>query len=190
MMDNTGKGQWFVLHTLSGQENRVRENIEGQIKLDDPSIPVYEILIPTEKLIEVKNGVKKETRRKLFPGYVFCRMELYKENGDRNESVWTFIHGVRGVITFSCGGDHPMPMSDEEIGTWINVPEEDEATARPAVTYQIGDRVRIKDGPFETFTAAVGGVDAEHGKLKLTVSIFGRSTPIEVEFWQVERDEE
>ena len=162
MMDNTGKGQWFVLHTLSGQENRVRENIEGQIKLEDPSIPVYEVLIPTEKLIEVKNGVKKETKRKLFPGYVFCRMALYRENGDR----------------------------DEEIGTWINMPEEDAAAARPAVTYQIGDRVRIKDGPFENFTAAVGGVDAEHGKLKLTVSIFGRSTPIEVEFWQVERDEE
>lgn len=189
-MDNTGKGQWFVLHTLSGQENRVRENIEGQIKLEDPSIPVYEVLIPTEKLVEVKNGVKKETRRKLFPGYVFCRMELYKEDGERNEFVWTFIHSVQGVITFSCGGDNPMPMSDDEIGIWINGPDQKEDAVRPAITYQVGDHVRITDGPLESSTGVVSAVDAEQGKLKLTVPIFGRYNVIEVELWQVERDEE
>ena len=193
-MDNTGKGQWFVLHTLSGQENRVRENIESQIKLEDPSIPVYEVLIPTEKVVEVKNGVKKETKRKLFPGYVFCRMDLYKEDaseGDnKNEAVWTFINGVQGVISFSCGGNEPMPMSDEEIGIWINGPDQRDETVRPAVTYQIGDHVRITDGPLESSTGVVSAVDAEQGKLRLTVPIFGRANLIEVELWQVERDEE
>ena len=189
-MDNAGKGQWFVLHTLSGQENRVIENIESQIKLGDPSIPVYEVLIPTEKLVEVKNGKKKETKRKLFPGYVFCRMDLYREDGERNEAVWTFIHGVQGVISFSCGGNDPMPMSEEEIGIWINGPDQKEEMVRPAVTYQIGDHVRIKEGPLESSTGVVSAVDPEQGKLKLTVPIFGRANLIEVELWQVERDEE
>lgn len=184
------KGQWYILHTLSGQENRVRENIESQIKLGDPLIPVYDVLIPIEKVIEVKNGVKREIKRKFFPGYVFVRMDLYTDDDQLNETVWHFIHGVQGVISFSGGtGTRPLPISKEEIEIWVNPPKEDEKI-RPSVQYQIGDHVRIKDGPFENFTAVVGGIDAEHGKLKLSVSIFGRSTPIEVEFWQVEREEE
>ena len=110
------KGQWYILHTLSGQENRVRENIESQIKLGDPLIPVYDVLIPIEKVIEVKNGVKREIKRKFFPGYVFVRMDLYTEDDQLNETVWHFIHGVQGVISFSGGtGTRPLPISKEEI---------------------------------------------------------------------------
>lgn len=105
-MDNTA-GQWYVLHTLSGQENRVRENIEKQIKMEDASLPVYEVLIPTEQITEVKNGKKTTVKRKFFPGYVLVRMELYDADGKLDENTWHFIHGIQGVISFSGGGENP-----------------------------------------------------------------------------------
>lgn len=186
-MDNTA-GQWYVLHTLSGQENRVRENVEKQIKMEDASLPVYEVLIPTEQITEVKNGKKTTVKRKFFPGYVLVRMELYDADGKLDENTWHFIHGIQGVISFSGGGEKPMPMSQEEIDIWINHPAEQ---PRPpaAVPGEVGETVRIKDGPFENFSGVIVEIDPERGKLKLMVSIFGRSTPVEVEFWQVEREE-
>ena len=187
MADNA---RWFVVHTYSGYENKVASNITTVVENRKMQDQIFEVRIPTETVTEIKDDKVREIERKLFPGYVFCRMELYKEDGERNEFVWTFIHSVQGVITFSCGGDNPMPMSDEEIGIWINGPDQQEDAVRPAVTYQIGDHVRITDGPLESSTGVVSAVDAEEGKLKLTVPIFGRYNTIEVELWQVERDEE
>ena len=115
-------------------------------------------------------------------------MELYDADGKLDENTWHFIHGIQGVISFSGGGEKPMPMSQEEIDIWINHPAEQ---PRPpaAVPGEVGETVRIKDGPFENFSGVIVEIDPERGKLKLMVSIFGRSTPVEVEFWQVEREE-
>ena len=188
------KGQWFVVHTLSGKENKVREKIESQIRLADASIPVYEVLIPTEKVAEIKNGKKKTVNRKIFPGYVYVRMDLYDENGVLNEKAWYFVQEVQGVISFLGGGDRPTCLSSAEVEDLMRQTEE-VAEDGPAVVkipsyIFIGATVRITDGPFANFEGVIEEIDAERGKLKLMVSIFGRSTPVEQEFGQVGPDED
>jgi len=188
------KGQWFVVHTLSGKENKVREKIESQIRLADASIPVYEVLIPTEKVAEIKNGKKTTVNRKIFPGYVYVRMDLYDENGDLNEKAWYFVQEVQGVISFLGGGDRPTCLSSAEVEDLMRQTEE-VAEDGPAVVkipsyIFIGATVRITDGPFANFEGVIEEIDAERGKLKLMVSIFGRSTPVEQEFGQVGPDED
>lgn len=188
------KGQWFVVHTLSGKENKVREKIESQIRLADASIPVYEVLIPTEKVAEIKNGKKQTVNRKIFPGYVYVRMDLYDENGDLNEKAWYFVQEVQGVISFLGGGDRPTCLSAAEVEDLLRqteeVAENGPAVAKIPSYISIGATVRITDGPFSNFEGVIEEIDAERGKLKLMVSIFGRSTPVEQEFWQVGPDED
>lgn len=188
------KGQWFVVHTLSGKENKVREKIESQIRLADASIPVYEVLIPTEKVAEIKNGKKTTVNRKIFPGYVYVRMDLYDENGDLNEKAWYFVQEVQGVISFLGGGDRPTCLSSAEVEDLMRqteeVAENGPAVAKIPSYISIGATVRITDGPFANFEGVIEEIDAERGKLKLMVSIFGRSTPVEQEFWQVGPDED
>lgn len=188
------KGKWFVLHTLSGQENKVREKLECQIAQADADIPVYEVLIPTEKVTEIKNGKKTTINRKIFPGYVYIRMDLYDEFGELNEKAWYFVRDVQGVISFIGGTDRPQPLADFEVEDLIRQTEE--VSAPGAVQTKvppyivIGGTVRIIDGAFANFEGTIEEIDVEHGKLKLMVSIFGRSTPVELEFWQVGPDEE
>ena len=188
------KGQWFVVHTLSGKENKVREKIESQIRLADASIPVYEVLIPTEKVAEIKNGKKTTVNRKIFPGYVYVRMDLYDENGDLNEKAWYFVQEVQGVISFLGGGDRPTCLSSAEVEDLMRqteeVAENGPAVAKIPSYISIGATVRITDGPFANCEGVIEEIDAERGKLKLMVSIFGRSTPVEQEFWQVGPDED
>jgi len=188
------KGQWFVVHTLSGKENKVREKIESQIRLADASIPVYEVLIPTEKVAEIKNGKKTTVNRKIFPGYVYVRMDLYDENGDLNEKAWYFVQEVQGVISFLGGGDRPTCLSSAEVEDLMRqteeVAENGPAVAKIPSYISIGATVRITDGPFANFEGVIEEIDAERGKLKLMVSIFGRSTPVEQEFWQVGPDDD
>lgn len=182
-------GQWFVLHTLSGQENKVRENIEKQLKLEDSGLPVYEVLIPTEKVSEVRKGKKTTMTRKYFPGYVLVRMALYHEDNTLDEKVWYFIREIQGVIGFIGGGERPQPLSQGEVDDLIRQTAAPEEKAKPKIQYEIGETVRIKDGAFENFEGSIEEIDSERGKLKLMVSIFGRSTPVELEFWQVGREQ-
>ena len=182
-------GQWFVLHTLSGQENKVRENIEKQLKQEDAGCKVYEVLIPTEKVSEVRKGKRTTMTRKYFPGYVLVRMELYKEDNSIDERVWYFIRQIQGVIGFIGGGERPQPLAQHEVDDLIRQTAAPEEKAKPKIQYEIGESVRIKDGAFENFEGTIEGIDSERGKLKLMVSIFGRSTPVELEFWQVGREE-
>ena len=194
MSIDRSKGQWFVVHTLSGKENKVREKIESQIRLADASIPVYEVLIPTEKVAEIKNGKKTTVNRKIFPGYVYVRMDLYDENGALNEKAWYFVREVQGVISFIGGGDRPACLSPSEVEDLMRqteeVAENGPAVAKIPSYISIGATVRITDGPFSNFEGVIEEIDAERGKLKLMVSIFGRSTPVEQEFWQVGPDED
>ena len=183
------KGQWYVLHTLSGQENKVKEKLDNLIRLADDSVPVYEVLVPIEKVTEIKNGKKSVIKRKIFPGYAYVRMDLYDENGDLNEAAWYFVQGVQGVISFVGGSDRPISLSPSEVQDLLEQaepPADQNVTEAKVPSFVfIGGTVRIVDGAFANFEGRIEEIDVEHGKLKLMVSIFGRDTPVELEFWQV-----
>lgn len=185
--ERDNRGQWFVIHTLSGHENKVRDTILRQLQNGD-QVPVYEAFIPTEKVTEVLQGKKTTMTRKLFPGYIWVRMDLYDDLGMVDEKAWYFVRSVQGVLGFLGGANKPTPLSDAEVEDLLRPVQTGETlAARPKVEFEIGEMVRIKDGAFENFEGAIQEIDNERGKLKLMVSIFGRSTPVELEFWQVER---
>jgi len=180
------RGQWFVVHTLSGHENKVRDTILRQLRLSD-RVPVYDAFIPTEKVVEVRRGKKSTTTRKFFPGYILVRMDLYDAQGAVDEQAWYFVRNVQGVLGFLGAANKPAPLSDAEVADIMRPATGGESDIKPKITFNVGEVVRIKDGAFENFEGAIQEIDAERGKLKLMVSIFGRSTPVELEFWQVER---
>ncbi|MDD3118326.1 MAG: transcription termination/antitermination protein NusG [Victivallales bacterium] len=187
-MERDGKGQWFVIHTLSGQENKVRDSIERHLQTEGNALAVYEVYIPTEKVSEVKQGRKTTITRKFFPGYILVRMDLYHPDGALDENVWYFIRNTQGIIGFVGGNDKPLPLSESEVDDMMAQLSGQQEKAKPKITYEIGETVRIKDGAFENFEGSIQEIDSERGKLKLMVSIFGRSTPVELEFWQVDRE--
>lgn len=178
--------QWFVLHTLSGQENRVKESIERRIKLEDMVDWVGDVLIPTEKVTETKSNRRTTMVRKFFPGYVLINLALYGEGNKLNERAWYFVQETQGVIGF-VGGERPVPLRPSEIDTILSQVEEKKDKVRPKVMFEPGETVTINDGPFQNFSGVVEEVDPERGKLKVSVSIFGRATPVELEYSQVER---
>ena len=183
------RGQWFVIQTLSGKENKVRDALQRQLDSEDAKdVPVYEVSIPTEKVSEVRQGKKYTVTRKIFPGYILVRMDLYKpENDEIDESAWYFVRNTQGIIGFIGGSARPVPLAPHEVTNLFRSAEEDEKV-KPKVLFEIGEVVRINSGAFENFEGNIEEIDNERGKLKLMVSIFGRSTPVELEFWQVERD--
>lgn len=184
------KGEWFVVHTLSGQENKVKETMERQLELEDDDIHVFEILVPTEKVSEVRQGKKVTLTRKFFPGYILIRMELYKPDspGEIHEKTWYFVRQTQGVLGFIGGGEKPVPLMPNEVEDLLRQLSGGEEKVKPKIQYELGETVRIKDGAFENFEGKIEDIDQERGKIKLMVSIFGRSTPVELEFWQVERE--
>jgi len=178
--------QWFVLHTLTGQELKVRRSIEARVRLEEMGHYIGEVVIPTEKVSEVKNGKKTTITRKFFPGYVLINLVLYAENREVVEPTWRFLKETPGVIGF-IGGDRPMPLSAKEVDDIVNQVAEKEEKVKPKVIYEPGETVKITDGPFMSFNGIVDEVDPDRGKLKVSVAIFGRSAPVELEYWQVER---
>jgi transcriptional antiterminator NusG len=178
--------QWFVLHTLTGQEGKVKESIERRLDKEEMREYLDQVLIPTEKVSETKKGVKSVITRKFFPGYVLVNLGLYDENRQVFEKVWYFIRETPGVIGF-VGGERPAPLRPDEVEVLLFQVEEKKEKVKPKVIYDTGETVKITDGPFMNFTGLVEEVDAERGKLKVSVAIFGRSAPVELEYWQVER---
>jgi transcription termination/antitermination protein NusG len=170
--------QWFALHTLSGQENKVKNYIERFKKAEELENEIFEVLLPTEVVSEVKNGKKSSKVRKLYPGYVFIQMRLFEEDGNLINKPWYFVKEVAGVIGF-VGGEHPAPLRQSEI---------DEIRAR--IEAAVGEEVKINDGPFANLNGRIDEIDPDRGKLKISVSIFGRFTPVELEYWQVQRSTE
>jgi transcription termination/antitermination protein NusG len=179
--------EWFVLQTLSGQENKAKENMERRVQLEEMEDLVEEILIPTEKVSEVKQGKKTTITRKFFPGYLLVNLELYDEQRKLVEKTWYFAQSTPGVIGF-VGGDRPVPLKQAEVDTILNQIEEKKEKVKPKVIFDPGETVKITDGPFVSFSGVIEEVDPERGKLKVSVSIFGRSAPVELEYWQVERE--
>lgn len=185
-MDNAAKGKWFVVHTLSGQEFKVQESIMKRRELEDVADRIFEVAVPTEKVSEVRRGRKTTMNRKFFPGYILVNMLLYTPEGPVDGTVWHFIKETQGVIGF-IGGDRPLPLTDAEVDDIMHQAEEAEEASKPKVDFEIGEVVTIRDGAFANFEGEIESVDPDRGRLRLSVSIFGRSTPVEVEYWQVER---
>jgi transcriptional antiterminator NusG len=180
--------EWFVLHTLTGQEAKARESIVRRVKLEDMEELIGEIIIPTEQVSEVKKGVKTTTTRKFFPGYVLANIALYDADRNLNDKTWYFIQDTLGVIGF-VGGEKPVPLPAAEVDIILNQVEEKKEKIKPKISYEPSDTVKIVDGPFLNFNGVVEEVDPNRGKLKVSVAIFGRSAPVELEYWQVERVE-
>ena len=180
------KSQWFVLHTLAGQEQRVKESLEKRLKSEEMGEYIHEVLVPMEKVAEVRNGKKSVTTRKLYPGYVFVDMLLLDDNARVIEKPWYFVRDTQGIIGF-VGGERPTPAAPEEIESIKAQINESEDQEKPKVNFEIGETVKINDGPFLNFSGVIEEIDPERGKLKVTVNIFGRNTPVELEYWQVEK---
>ena len=178
--------QWFVLHTLTGQEHKVRESIKRRLKQEEMEEYIDEVIIPTEKVSEVKKGVRSTITRKFFPGYVLASMALYDEKYQIREKLWFFVRETPGIIGF-IGGEKPVPLKPEEVEVILHQVEEKKEKVKPKVVFEPGETVKINDGPFLNFSGVVEEVDPERGKLKVSVAIFGRSAPVELEYWQVER---
>ena len=180
------QSQWFVIHTLSGQEQKVKESIEKRLKPEEMGEYIKEVLVPMEKVAEVRAGKKTVSNRKLYPGYVFVDIALLDENKRVIEKPWYFIRETPGIIGF-VGGERPTPTSAEEIATIKEQISDSEDQERPKVNFEVGETIKINDGPFLNFSGVIEEIEPDRGKLKVTVNIFGRNTPVELEYWQVEK---
>ena len=178
--------QWFALHTLSGQEGKVKNYIEKFKKAEELDDSIFEVLLPTEVVSEVKNGKKSTKVRKLYPGYVFIQMCLFGEDKKLINKPWYFVKEVSGVIGF-VGGDQPAALRQSEIDEIRARIEAANGKEVPKVQYSVGEEVKINDGAFASLTGRIDEIDPDRGKLKVSVSIFGRFTPVELEYWQVQR---
>lgn len=180
--------QWFAVHTLSGQEQKVKTYIEKFKKAEELDDFIHEVLLPTEVVSEVKGGKKSVKTRKLYPGYVFVNMKLFEE-GKVIIKPFYFVKDAAGVIGF-VGGEHPAPLRQSEIDEIKARVEAATGKEVPKVSFEVGEEVKITDGAFANLTGRVDEIDPARGKLKISVSIFGRFTPVELEYWQVQRASE
>ena len=178
--------EWYTIQTLSGQEMKAEKSLHKRIIEEEMGEYIDEILLPMEKVVEVRGGTKKVSQRKLYPGYIFIQMKLYDEEKRLLPTPWDFVRNTLGIIGF-LGGERPIATPTEEIEAIKTQITEAEESEKPRVNFEIGEVVKINDGPFQSYTGAVEGIDAEAGKLKVTIDIFGRSTPVELEYWQVEK---
>jgi transcriptional antiterminator NusG len=178
--------QWYALHVLSGQEKKVKESLERRSKTEEMGDLIREVVIPTERVSEVKRGKKIESERKLHPGYVYINMYLRDEEKKLVERTWYFVRETNGVIGFA-DGDNPQPIRPSEVETMLGQMREREEKVLTKVAFAIGDKVKVGDGPFQNQEGLIEGVDMERGKLKVSVNMFGRSTSLELEYWQVDK---
>ncbi|HPX60452.1 MAG TPA: transcription termination/antitermination protein NusG [Deltaproteobacteria bacterium] len=172
--------KWYGVHTYSGFENKVRLNLLERIKNEGMEELFDEIMIPSETVVELKKGEKKTSSRKFFPGYILVKMEL-------SDDTWHIVKETSKVTGF-VGGNTPFPIPDEEVGKITRRMEEGAEKPRPKVLFEVGETVRVVDGPFLNFSGVVEDVKPDKGKLRVTVTIFGRATPVELEFMQVEKN--
>jgi len=173
--------RWYVVHAYSGFENQVRRSLEERIARSGMEEKFGEILVPTEEVVEMREGQKRKSERKFFPGYVLVQMEM-------DDETWHLVKDVPKVMGFIGGtSDRPAPISDREADQILNRIQEGVEKPRPKVLFEVGEVVRVTDGPFNDFNGVVEEVNYEKSRLRVAVLIFGRSTPVELEFGQVEK---
>lgn len=194
--------QWFVLHTLTGQEKKVQKSIEIRARNEHMDEYIGRCVVPVEKVTEKKNGKKRTVERKFFPGYVIAELAFYRigedaaaeaEDGAARErkpiydKTWQFLRATPGLIGF-VGGDQPIPLTDREIESiLLDKPSEAGRAARPKISYSVDETVKVTDGPFMGMTGVVSMVDPDKGKMQVEVNIFNRKVQVDVEYWQVEK---
>lgn len=173
--------RWYVLHVHSGFENKVAEAIRDKAAKQGLGENVEEILVPTEEIVEVKRGQKVNSERKFFPGYVLAKLDL-------DDDVWHLIKNTPKVSGFlGAGGNKPVAISEKEAQRLMQQLQDGVGSPRPSITFDIGEEVKVTEGPFASFNGTVEEVDEGKGRLKVSVSIFGRATPVELEYGQVEK---
>ncbi|MFA5259641.1 MAG: transcription termination/antitermination protein NusG [Candidatus Omnitrophota bacterium] len=172
--------KWFVIHTQTGAEEKAKAGLESRMNSTNLKEYVEEIIVPTEQVSEIRGGKKRITARKFFPGYILVKMEMSKES-------WYLVKSTPGITGFIGPGRRPTPISEEEVNAIVRRTEDTETKPSPKVVFEVGEAIRISEGPFANFNGTVTEVYPDRGKLKVSVSIFGRSTLVEMEYWQVEK---
>jgi transcription termination/antitermination protein NusG len=172
--------RWYVIHVYSGFENKVASAIREQAEQKGLSDKFEEILVPTEKVVEVKRGAKVSAEHKFFPGYVLVKMDM-------NDETWHLVKNTAKVTGFLGGRGRPSPISETEASRIMRQVQEGIERPKPSITFEVGEQVRVCDGPFTSFNGLVEEVDEERARVKVAVSIFGRATPVELEYSQVEK---
>ena len=173
--------QWYVVHTFSGYEQKVKAALEERIRSMGKADKFGEILVPVEKVMELVKGKKKTSSRKFFPGYILVQMEL-------DDDTWHVVKETPKVTGFVGGTTNPAPVSEEEVRTITQQMEEGAVKPKPRVLFSVGESVKVVDGPFVDFNGIVEEVRPDKGKLRVLISIFGRATPVELDFVQVDRN--
>ena len=171
---------WYVIHVYSGFEKKVSESIREQADQKDMGDMFEEILVPVEEVVEMRRGAKVSAERKFFPGYVLVKMEM-------TDDSWHLVKETSKVTGFLGSGNRPSPVPQREVDQIVRQVQEGIERPKPSVTFEIGEQVRVCDGPFQSFSGLVEEVDEERARLKVSVSIFGRATPVELEYGQVEK---
>jgi len=172
--------RWYVLHVYSNFEKKVAESIREQADQKGLTDHFEQIVVPTEEVVEIRRGQKVNTERKFFPGYVLLKMEL-------SDRAWHLVKNTPKVTGFLGSGNKPIPISETEAMRIMQQVQEGVERPKPSITFEIGETVRVADGPFTSFNGVVEEVDEERSRLKVAVSIFGRATPVELEYTQVEK---
>lgn len=172
--------RWYVVHAYSGFEKKVAQSIKEQAEVKGLAEHISEVLVPTEEVVQMRRGAKVSAESKLFPGYVLIKMEL-------NDNTWHLVQNTPKVTNFLGAHGKPLPISDREAENILKQVREGVERPKSSIVFEVGEQVRVSDGPFESFNGVVEEVDSERNRLKVSVSIFGRPTPVELEFGQVEK---
>jgi len=172
--------RWYIVHVYSGFEKKVAQSIMEQARLHQLDDLVEEVLVPAEEVVEMRRGAKVKSERKFFPGYVLAHMEV-------TDQTWHLVKNTPKVTGFLGAGGRPSPISEAEAGRILRQVKEGIERPKPSITFEVGETVRVCDGPFTSFNGLVEDVDEEKARVKVAVSIFGRATPVELEYAQVEK---
>ncbi|MFN0206442.1 MAG: transcription termination/antitermination protein NusG [Planctomycetota bacterium] len=178
--------RWYVVRVQSGKEDRVRESLTKRIKASGMETRIPAVLVPTEKVNEIKSGRKRITHKKILPGYVMIEADLDDNDQERTMEIWSLVRETPGFGDVLGTHSHPSAMSDEEVRKILSQMERSDVSPTLSIGFSKNDHVKIQEGPFEGFEGVVEEVDAERGRVRVMVTIFGRANPVEIEYWKVE----